>query len=286
MELCKITPLILTFNEAPNISATLKCLTWANPVVVVDSFSSDETAKIAGRFHNVRIVKRQFDNHTAQWNYGLSCVETDWVLALDADYICPPELTDEIQGLSDDCDAYLASFQYCINGRPLRGTLYPPRAVLFRPQRCHYMQDGHTQLLVHESARSRALRTKLLHDDRKPITRWLSSQANYARLEAEKLCTTCTTQLEWKDRLRHWFVLSPVLTFFYCLFFKRLLLDGRAGLYYTLQRVYAELLVSLMLLDRRLYPDIKLGDNGVLDRSLNSSDLRNETGHELSHTRN
>lgn len=43
----QITPLILTCNEAPNIGRTLERLTWARDIVVVDSFSNDETVEIA-----------------------------------------------------------------------------------------------------------------------------------------------------------------------------------------------------------------------------------------------
>ena len=45
---------------------------------------------------------------------------------------------------------------------------------------------------------------------------------------------------------------APTLTLAYCLFWKRLILDGWPGVYYSLQRTYAELLLSLELLDRRL----------------------------------
>lgn len=37
----KITPLILTFNEAPNLWRTLERLAWAKGIVIVDSFSTD-----------------------------------------------------------------------------------------------------------------------------------------------------------------------------------------------------------------------------------------------------
>lgn len=42
----KITPLVLTYNEAPNIKRTLQQLTWAKIIVVVDSYSTDETLEI------------------------------------------------------------------------------------------------------------------------------------------------------------------------------------------------------------------------------------------------
>lgn len=45
-----ITPLILTFNEAPNIGRVLERLTWAKRIVVLDSFSTEETLDIVKSF--------------------------------------------------------------------------------------------------------------------------------------------------------------------------------------------------------------------------------------------
>ena len=56
----QITPLILTYNEAPNIARTLAGLSWAKEIVVVDSFSDDETVEIARSFPQVRVVQTSF----------------------------------------------------------------------------------------------------------------------------------------------------------------------------------------------------------------------------------
>ena len=66
-----ITPVILTFNEEPNIEATLSSLSWARKIVVVDSGSSDRTAEIARSFGNVWWFVRTFDSHAAQWSFGV-----------------------------------------------------------------------------------------------------------------------------------------------------------------------------------------------------------------------
>src|SRR5690348_1584101 len=99
--LAHITPVILTYNEAPNIGRTLEALRWASAVVVVDSGSSDATTAIARRFPNVRIFERPFDDHATQWNFGISetGIATPWILALDADYVVPPELAEELRAL-------------------------------------------------------------------------------------------------------------------------------------------------------------------------------------------
>jgi len=95
----KITPLILTFNEAPNIDRTLQRLSWASTIVVIDSYSSDETLEILQSYPQIQIFQRKFDTHTNQWNYGLQQVKSEWVLSLDADYMLTDDLIAEIDKL-------------------------------------------------------------------------------------------------------------------------------------------------------------------------------------------
>ena len=59
-----ITPLVLTFNEAPNIGRTLDRLAWAKEIVVLDSFSTDDTEAICRKIPSVRFIQRKFDDHT------------------------------------------------------------------------------------------------------------------------------------------------------------------------------------------------------------------------------
>src|SRR5438552_7381242 len=94
--LSEITPLVLTFNEAPNIRRTLEQLTWAKEILVIDSFSTDETLDIIREFPQTRIVQRKFDSFADQCNFGLDHVHTEWALSLDADYVLSLELIDEI----------------------------------------------------------------------------------------------------------------------------------------------------------------------------------------------
>ncbi len=249
-----ITPLILTYNEAPNIGDTLERLRWARQVVLVDSYSTDATVDIASRFENVVVVQRRFDHFADQCNFGLRRVTTEWTLSLDADYKCPAQLPDELVTLPDKpFNGYRASFRYCVNGRPLRGCLYPSRVVLYRTSLARYVRDGHAHR-VQISGDIGKLKSFILHDDRKPLADWFASQRKYAELEARKLRETPRSRLGRLDRLRRWYVVAPCATLLYCLFVKRLLWDGRAGLHYTLQRVYAELLLGMTLLDRSLRP--------------------------------
>jgi glycosyltransferase involved in cell wall biosynthesis len=250
----QITPVILTYNEAPNLARTLARLTWAKQIVVVDSGSTDDTREIAGRHPGVRLVQRPFTTHAEQWNFGIheAGIATEWVLALDADFVLSDAAVAEIGSLRppDDVAGYRAAFDYCIDGRPLRGAAYPPVVVLFRRARAHYRQDGHTQR-VHLDGRVEDLRGRIRHDDRKPLSHWLASQSRYMKLEADKL-TQAGGSLGAIDRLRKAIVIMPPLMFLYCYLLRGGILDGKAGLYYALQRSAAELVLSLYLLQRRL----------------------------------
>ena len=95
--LSDITPLILTFNEAPNIRRTLEQLSWAQEIVVVDSFSTDETLAIATTLPRTRVVHREFDSFAGQCNFGLQCARTEWVLSLDADYVLSDEFPEHAE---------------------------------------------------------------------------------------------------------------------------------------------------------------------------------------------
>jgi glycosyltransferase involved in cell wall biosynthesis len=250
----QITPLILTYNEAPNIARTLDSLRWANEVVVVDSFSTDDTAHIASSFPNVRLVQRAFDCHRNQWEFGLkeTGIETPWVLALDADYIINADLVSELRNLQPgpETAGYRAHFIYCISGKRLHSGIYPPVTVLYRATAANYIQDGHTQR-VSLNGRIEELHSPLLHDDRKPLRRWFESQKRYTKLEAKKLRAARPAELSRLDRMRRWPLVVPPLALFYCLIVRAGIFDGWAGFYYAFQRTVAELMLSVYLLDHR-----------------------------------
>ena len=251
----RITPLILTFNEAPNLERTLARLAWAREIVVVDSGSTDATLDILARHANVRVCSRAFTTHAEQWNFGLeqTGIATDWVLALDADYVLSEGLLEELRALrpSDAISGFRASFVYCIQGRPLRGSLYTPVIVLFRRGRGRYRQEGHTQRIALQGP-VEPLHGVIYHDDRKPMSRWLAAQKRYMRIEADKLRNAATGELRWQDRLRRLRVVAPLGVFFYVLFLRGAILDGWPGLLYAGQRALAEGLLSVYLLEADL----------------------------------
>jgi len=250
----QITPVILTYNEAPNVGRTLERLAWARDIVVVDSFSDDETLGIVSSFSQARVYQRSFDNFAAQWSFALkqTGIESEWVLGLDADFVLTPESIDEFKSLRppQDTHGYRAPITYCVHGKALRYSLLPPLLVLYRRNVASYYADAHTYRVKLAGDVGR-LRAPILHDDRKPLRRWFQSQQQYMELEASKILTATPDKLNFADRIRRLRIVAPLAVFFYCLI-KGGLLDGRAGLYYVMQRSVAELLLSLYLLEHDL----------------------------------
>ena len=89
------------------------------------------------------------------------------------------------------------------------------------------------------------------------LARWLRSQLGYAAREAEHLLASPRDRLSRAERIRLMGWPAPLLVFFYVLFAKGAVFDGWAGWYYACQRLLAELLLALELLDRRLSASIR-----------------------------
>lgn len=250
-----ITPVVLTFDEAANIGRCLTNLAWARRVVVIDSFSNDDTPAIARSFANVTLLQNHFVDPATQMNFVLDsgAVETSWILRMDADFMVPEALREALAGVAPQTGfaAFHIPFRYAILGRQLRATLYPELPLLARRATLRYRQDGHTEKAIVDGLIGR-IGAFMVHDDRKPLDRWLRSQWRYMEAEADKLRASGFAALDWPDRIRKTRVLAAPAIFFYCLIAKGLMLDGWAGMFYTLQRVTAELILSLCLIERDL----------------------------------
>ena len=89
---------ITTFNNAKTLPATLESVKWADEIVLLDSFSTDDTLRIADSY-KCRIFQHAFQGYGAQKQMALEHTTHQWVLLLDADEALSPALQDEIRTL-------------------------------------------------------------------------------------------------------------------------------------------------------------------------------------------
>ena len=247
-----ITPVLLTYNEQHNIARTMSHLAWAKDIVVVDSGSTDRTLAVLATFDRVRVFHRRFDTHANQWRYAIenTQIATDWILRLDADYQVSDALIAELALLDSNApvSAYRISFDYAVLAHQLLSSLYPPNTILLRRGRFSVQDEGHTEVWD-VSGPIVTLSARIVHDDWKPTGQWLIGQARYMQRELDWIH-------EGKGGLVRWFrlrpPLMPIAIFLYCLFGRGLLLNGRSGIFYALQRMVAEAVLSLMVLEERL----------------------------------
>ncbi|PPC88184.1 MAG: glycosyl transferase [Hyphomicrobium sp.] len=256
-----LTVLVLTYDEIANIERTLNSVAWAPRILVIDSGSTDGTLAIIANFKQARVEHRPFDNFANQCNFGLSRIQSEWVLSIDADYELSRTLIDELQGLraTPDTDAYSAKFAYIVNGRALRSTLYPPRYILYRKALAKYKNVGHGHRVIIDGPVS-TLGGLVHHNDEKPLSRWFNSQQNYAKREAQHLLNSSLSTLKITDRIRLLAWPAPILVFIYILLVKLCIFDGWRGWHYTMQRTIAELMIALEIIDHRLRQNTSRSD--------------------------
>ena len=242
-----LAAVVLTKDEEANVGRCLEKLRWAPKVLVLDSGSKDGTERIAKSFPNVEWATRPFDSFAGQCNYALSRLKSEWVLSMDADYILSEEVIREISDLrpGPEVCSYTARFVYCIDGKPLRGTLYRRGGpVLYRREKCRYADFGHGHAAQVEG-KTATLANIIYHDDRKSLERWTANQREYARREVDFLFGPEPKE-GWSvaDRLRRWGWLMPIVAPLFTLFVKGVVLDGKPGWEYGRQRYVAEKLIA------------------------------------------
>lgn len=246
---CDLTPVLLTYNEEPNLGRTLSALSWAKQVVIVDSGSTDGTERLARSYTNVRWFYRRFDRHREQWLHAIkeTGIGTAWVLALDADMIVPEGFPSEFTRSvgAGGYEGGILSFVYRALGRDLMGSLYPPDLRVFRPNRIDIIQDGHTQRF-RTDGKLYHFKCRVVHDDRKPLDHWTQSQLRYSLLEWERLRQQAPA-VGFKNKLRSvgW---MPLLAGAASYVRAGGPLRGRAALEYAYERLAFETLLAMRFL--------------------------------------
>src|ERR1019366_8761369 len=107
--MANISVLVLTKNEQKDLPGCLESVAWSDDVVVYDSFSTDDTVRIAEQF-GARVVQRHFDNWAAHQNWGLRNLKfkNPWVFYIDADERATPDLAKCVQDAVGNADNHIA----------------------------------------------------------------------------------------------------------------------------------------------------------------------------------
>ena len=182
-----LSVLILAKNEADKIARCLESVAWADERVVVDDFSTDATAAICRQF-GALVVQRTFDNFSAQANFGLTHLQGDWVLALDADELVTPELRDRIRQVLRD-NPPLAGFSFkrrnYFLGHPMRyGGWYHDIFRLFRRDAVRFAGELHHVPQV--SGRIGRLDDETRHFPFQSLVQFIERQNRYSSMGARE----------------------------------------------------------------------------------------------------
>ncbi len=112
---------IIAYQEAANLREVLPTVLWADEVVVVDSFSSDDTAQVCAQF-GVHHVNLPFDGFGKLRNQALALLKHNWIVSIDADERSTPEFVAELRERlqSPGYAAWFVPRRNTFLGRPIR----------------------------------------------------------------------------------------------------------------------------------------------------------------------
>lgn len=184
-----VSAVIITYNESANLRRTLSQLYWCEEIIIVDSFSTDGTDKIA-RENHCRLIQRSFTGFGDQKSFAISQCKHDWILNLDADEYLTNELVEEIlQELQqpENIQAFAFRSNLVFRNQPFRFGRESNRLVvkLFNRHSCYMSNDRvHEKIIV--KGRIQELENRLLHYSYRDITQFFTKFDRYTEWCAEK----------------------------------------------------------------------------------------------------
>ena len=153
IEKIPVSVYVLTTNNRRTIGQCLRSLSWAEELVVVDSFSQDGTYEICKQYTD-KLFQRKWTGHRDQYQYAADLTTQDWIMFVDADEEIPPELSEEIRtelnGRAKDLDGYFVYRRTYYLGRWIRyGGWYPDGEIrLYRREKGRWEGGLHAKLVV------------------------------------------------------------------------------------------------------------------------------------------
>ena len=179
-----LTVIIPTFNEAEYIKDALQSVQFADKIIVVDSYSTDGTQEIVKNF-GCTILERKFDDFSAQKNFAIDQVTSDWILFIDADERVTRSLEAEIKSVLQQPKhgGYKINFPHFFMNRFL---YFQSNDVLRLVKR----EGAHFTGLVHEKLQCEGsvgkLKQKMIHFTYKGMNHYITKKEKYAWFQAKQ----------------------------------------------------------------------------------------------------
>ncbi len=225
----KLSVVIIAFNEASRISRCIESvLEVADEVLVVDSFSTDDTKKIAEKL-GARVVQEKFRGYVEQKNFALGLADGNWILSLDADEAIDNKLKEELKQIKE-IDAQNVVFQVnrfnCYCGKWIRhGAWFPDEKVrIFAAQSGQWGGlNPHDRFEPRPGIKIEKLSGQILHWSYDSVEAHQEKIQKFAKIGAEAYFKAKKKAFWWNP------VFSPLARFFRDYVLKMGFLDGKAG---------------------------------------------------------
>ncbi|MGB6269165.1 MAG: glycosyltransferase family 2 protein [Olleya sp.] len=218
----RLTVIIPTYNEEHYIGDSLFSVQFADEIIVIDSFSTDNTVTIARKF-NCKVIQREFDNFSNQKNHALQFATCDWILFVDADERIPYKLQSQVLNAisSNKHNGYKLKFpHFFINRFLYHHYNYVTRLV--KRTECHFEGSVHEKLIINGSIGK--LNSPVLHFTYKGLQHYINKKDSYAWFQAK--------QMKAKEKNATYFhlVFKPFYRFFSSYILRGGFRDGIPGL--------------------------------------------------------
>jgi (heptosyl)LPS beta-1,4-glucosyltransferase len=233
-----LTAVIITQNEAKNIARCIESvLQVCNDVVVLDSFSTDDTPAICKQYPNVKFEQRKWEGYSKSKNYAHRLAPSAFILSIDADECLSTELIQSIKSCQ-----FSPGVAYSMNrlnnycGTWVKhGGWYPDKKIrIFHKEAAYWQGDYvHETLTLKDGIITSHLTGDLLHYAFNNTESHLSKIEKYAQLHAAQL----KQQGKSPNVLK--LIFAPITKFIRSYFFQLGILDGKAGFNIARYSAYA-----------------------------------------------
>lgn len=225
----KLSVLLPTYNSERLVRDCLESIQWADEILVVDSFSTDQTLNIC-RDYGARIIQHEYIQSARQKNWAIPQCTHEWVLQIDTDERLEAGAREEILAAIADASADVHAFRIPRKNHILGpwlqvANLYPDyQTRLFRRDLGRF-QDKEVHAHVEVPGCVGVLQHHILHYGMTSISKQLGNIDRYTRYQADELHKR-GKRFGW-----HHVVLRPLALFAYYYIWKAGFRAGARGFF-------------------------------------------------------